>query len=387
MQNHYDVIIIGLGSMGSSACYHLAGMGLKILGVDRHNVPHDKGSHTGHSRIIRKAYFEHPDYIPLLDRAYSNWYHLEEKTGEKLFYKTGLFYAGLAADGMISGIRKSSELYHVPIQNWSQSDAAKNFPQFNIPELFDIIFEENAGFVLPAKTIELYVRMSRQAGAHIMENSKVDSWSVDGSGYVVVVNENKLYADKLVFCAGAWTHQLLNELNVKLEVTHQPLAWTRQTSARYKLGQMPCFMIEDQANMVFYGFPDLSREKLPGPKGLKVALHHPGESIDPDEMKDEMSALEQEILVDALSRYIPSASRSLDMTQTCLYTYSPDTHFIIDFLPGHEQNVAIATGFSGHGFKFSPGVGEALSGMIYNGKKDNSIKFLGLQRFNKKASN
>ena len=225
--------------------------------------------------------------------------------------------------------------------------------------------------------------MAKNRGATIVENQKVIDWSKDGQGYIVRTKEVEYRSKKLVITSGAWVSQLLNDFPIHLKITHQPLAWASQKSANYSLGEMPCFLIEEEKDKVFYGFPDISNEHIEGPKGMKVALHYPGEEVDPDQKEDDMSEPERKMLQQLTKRYIPEASTEFQTAKVCLYTYSPDTDFIIDYLPGHSKNVVLGTGFSGHGFKFPPGIGEALARMIVDRDKDGSIEFLGLKRFQK----
>src|SRR5436190_9187009 len=141
LNNSFDVIVIGVGSMGSSACYYLAKRGYKVLGLEQFDISHEFGSHAGQSRIIRKAYFEHPDYVPLLQRAYKNWNTLEQETGEQLYFKTGLLYAGTSNNEMIKGVKQSASLYNIELEKLDLVNATNHFPQFSLPGNFEVLFE------------------------------------------------------------------------------------------------------------------------------------------------------------------------------------------------------------------------------------------------------
>lgn len=380
MPSQYDMIIIGLGSMGSASCYELARRGHRVLGIEQFGIPHDNGSHGGQSRIVRKAYFEHPDYVPLLERAYENWHKFEAQTEQQFYHRTGIVYFGKPDNVNIEGIRTAAILHDIHIENWDRDKAFKRFPQFEIPGNFDIIFEPDAGLVTPETAVDAYVHEAEGLGATILRDTAVLKWKVEGSGIRVITARADYTTDKLVVTAGAWTQRMLPGLNVPLEVTRQLLAWIAPPDpAAFSPAKFPCWFVEDPALGTFYGFPLLPNAK--GPIGLKLAHHHPGITCGPDEVKGPVPASEEEKLRLFLRKYIPSAGMQVLQTKTCLYTYSPDTHFIIDFLPGYDNKVVFAGGFSGHGFKFVPVVGEVLADLAEKGKTDLPVDFLRLKRF------
>ena len=172
----FDVIVLGVGSMGSATCYYLAKSGYKILGLEQFDISHEFGSHTGQSRIIRKAYFEHPDYVPLMERAYQNWKDVEQETGIQVYFKTGLLYAGNSTNEMIKGVKLSASLYNIDLEQLNSKDVFNRFPQFNFPETFDVLFEPEAGFLPPEKAIRLYASEATKNGAAIHSNEKVIEW-------------------------------------------------------------------------------------------------------------------------------------------------------------------------------------------------------------------
>lgn len=380
MTAHYDTIVIGAGSMGSATCYYLAKAGQKVLGIEQFSPPHERGSHAGQSRIIRKAYFEHPDYVPLLERAYKNWEALESETGSQLYHPTGIVYFGMPDNENIEGIRRSAALHDIHIENWARDKAFKKYPQFEIPHEFDIIFEPAAGMVMPATTIETYVRTAELLGAVILKDTAVLKWMQEAKKIRVITAAADYTADKLVITAGAWSSRMIPDLKIPLKVTRQLLAWVfPEDPAAFALGNFPCWFVEDPALGAFYGFPLLPRTK--GPIGLKLAHHHPGVPSGPDEVDGRIPASEEKKLRQFLKKYIPSAGQQVIQTKQCLYTYSPDSHFIIDYLPGFDKKVAIACGFSGHGFKFVPVVGEVLAEMVVRGSADLDLRFLRAGRF------
>lgn len=378
---HYDVIVIGTGSMGAAACWFLAKRGHRVLGLEQFDVPHEKGSHAGQTRIIRKAYFEHADYVPLLDRAYENWRSFEKETGTRLYYPTGVLYMGKRDNADIKGVRNSAALHNIPIENWTQEQCRNKYPAFHMPPDFDAIFEPDAGFVTPEPTVERFAREAERHGAAIRTQATVRKWKQEGSIITVTTEEERFTCDKLIITAGAWTSQLLPELRTTLQVTRQLLAWVEPPDPEaFSLERFPCWFVEDPMLGTFYGFPVLQAGKFKGPIGLKLAHHYPGIPCGPDDIGGEVGYAEEEKLQTFLRTYLPGAGENIVAVKHCLYTYSPDAHFIIDHLPDTEKRVVVACGFSGHGFKFVPAVGEILADLAMKGKTELPIGFLGMGR-------
>lgn len=366
--------------MGSAACYYLAIRGQKVLGLEQFQSPHDKGSHAGQSRIIRKAYFEHPDYVPLLERAYKNWRAFEKETDTRLYHKTGIVYFGKADNENIAGVRTSAQLHNIAIKTRTHEQAQLDYPAFKVPADFDVIFEADAGFVTPENTISAYVREAEKHGALIHMNTPVLEWKKEGDRIRVTTSDAEFTSDKIVISTGAWTSRVLPQLQMKLNVTRQLLAWVSPPDpTAFREGNLPCWFIEDPDLGTFYGFPIFQNSSEP--IGLKLAHHFPGIPSSPDQIAEAIPSAEQEKLRRFLQQYIPGAGEDIHYTRNCLYTYSPDHHFIIDKLPGYDDRVIIACGFSGHGFKFVPVIGEVLADLATRGTTDQPIGFLGLSRF------
>ena len=381
--NFYDVIVIGIGSMGAPTCYYLAQKGYKVLGLDQFDIPHEHGSHTGQSRIIRKAYYEHPDYVPLLQRAYDNWSQLEQATETQLFHRTGLAYFGAKEHILMKGARASARLYHVPINEVNKKEAARRFPQFQVPDTYDSIFEPNAGFVLPEKTISIFYEQALRLGADIRTKEGALTWKKEGSNIIVNTPKGEYTAKKLIISAGGWAKQLIPALKENLTVTRQTVAWVKPDKwDLFSQKNFPTWVIGDPDYPgIFYGFPILSPTDHAGPIGLKIAHHTPAHETDPNQLQVEVPPEDLETIHYALRKYLPAAAGSILTIKTCLYTNTPDEHFIIDHLPGYDQSVVIASGFSGHGFKFAPMIGETLADLAMEGKTDMPIDFLGVGRF------
>lgn len=382
-QNDFDAIVIGVGSMGASTCYALAKRGLKILGLEQFGIPHQFGSHTGQSRIIRKAYFEHPDYVPLLLKAYEGWQELESRTGAQLYYPTGFLYFGPKDHELLRGVKQSANLYNLPLEHLSIQKASERFPQFKPPADYEVINEPEAGFVTPEKAILSYAEEAIKLGADLRTGQKVLGWESSDKGIKVKCESGTFTAKKLVITAGAWTDKLISGLSDKLQVTRQLLAWVKPKYWQdFTLGNFSCWTVAHQGKPgIYYGFPILPASNFQGPIGLKVAYHNPGRAVDPSDagtfdQKDEINDLKE-----ILDHYLPQAFESVLEVKSCFYTNTPDQHFIIDQLPGYEDNVSVACGFSGHGFKFVPVVGEALADLVTMGKTNLPIEFLNAKRF------
>ena len=383
LNNSFDVIVIGVGSMGSATSYYLAKRGYKVLGLEQFDISHEFGSHAGQSRIIRKAYFEHPGYVPLLERAYENWEALEWETGKQVYYKTGLLYAGNPNNEMIKGIKRSAALYNIEIEKLEPTDAANRFPQFSLPGNFEVLFEPEAGFITPEKAIRLYASQAKKNGAAIHSNEKVINWEKERNTILVKTDKQTYQCDKLIITAGAWAGKMIPGLADKIKVTRQFVAWIKtKNDDQFELNKFPCWMIsDDEKHGCYYGFPLLDTEKFGEPAGLKLAHHFPNEVTDPDKVDRLTTEKDIQNLNYCLNKYLPGVFDSILHTKICLYANSPDENFIIDKLPGYEENVSIACGFSGHGFKFASVVGEILADLAIEGRSDLPIEFLNAKRF------
>ncbi|MGI9244233.1 MAG: N-methyl-L-tryptophan oxidase [Verrucomicrobiales bacterium] len=373
----YDVIVAGIGSVGAAACYHLAKRGLRVLGVEQFQIPHTEGSHHGHSRMIRQAYFEHPDYVPLLRRAYALWAELQEASANEFFHVTGGLYIGPGDGAIVSGSLEAARMHGLEHSLLSLGEVLEHFPDISPPPGHLHFYEALGGFLVPERAVLAHADAARRSGATLRCGEKVLSWSA-GADHVELVTDRATYkAEKLVVTAGAWSAELAQELGIGLEVTRQILAWFRPLGdpSRFAPGRFPCWFIESEPPYGHYGFP-----VLPGDPGLKVAQHKPGEAIDPGGPFDPPRPDEIEKLKAVLDQHFPGCAGELAHACTCKYTVSPDSHFIVGTHPMHER-VSVACGLSGHGFKFSSVLGEALSDLAAKGETSLPIGFLNPLRF------
>ncbi len=382
MNSFYDCIIVGGGSMGSATAYHLAKKGQKVLLLEQFDFIHDKGAHGGQTRLIRKAYFEHPDYVPLLLRAYQNWADLVSETQEKVYFETGILYFGEQDDALLNNIKNSAKLHDLNLETWNMPIAKQKYPQFEaIPDDWESLFEPEAGFLLVEKCVKLHLQQALKWGATLKAREKVMNWRENTEGVEVTTDKHKYHAKKLIFTAGAWTDKLLQDLNVPLIVTRQISGWVKpQNWADFTLDKFVCWGINDKEKGLFYGMPILNNEDTSGPIGLKLGCHHHGHVVNPDDVDRNIYEEDERTFRQGLEKYLPSANGDILAIKTCLYTNTPDENFIIDHHPKHK-NVILACGFSGHGFKFASVVGEILSDLAISGQTEQPIGFLSLKRF------
>jgi sarcosine oxidase len=377
--SHYHTIVIGVGSMGSAACFHLSQRNQKVLGLEQFTSPHEKGAHGAHTRIIRKAYFEHPDYVPLLEKAYANWHLIEQLSGEQLYVPTGLLYAGPPGNDLLQRIREAAQQYQISLEEWDSAQLQQRFPQFMLPENAEIMFEPEAGFLYPDKAIEVMIALSIRAGADIREQAQVISWEANSEGVRVTTADETFTADKLIITAGPWAGAVIPGVQAHLQITQQTLAWyTPPADVPQNAQQFPCWLIaEEGVPGAYYGFPALPNH---GPNGWKIAHHHAGKPTHPDETRRTIDQNEIATLGKFMQQYLGVSEDALIATKTCLYSYSPDEHFVIDLLPDQHQRVSVAWGFSGHGFKFTSVVGEILADLSMYGKTPLPAQFLQADR-------
>ena len=377
MDERFDVIVVGVGGMGSAACYHLARRGgVRVLGLEKFNITHDRGSSHGYSRMIRTAYYEHPDYVPLLHRSFALWKQLEDESLQKILHLTGGLYLGREDGEIIAGSLASSRQHNLSYELLSPRELLSQYPQFLIPDDCLGFYEYQAGYLVPELAIGAHVDLAMRHGAEIHGNEPVLSWHADGAGVTVTTPRQTYAADKIVFCGGPWTDKLLADLGVPLVVTRQVLGWVQPLRRDYfQLGVLPVWAIDNADGTLHYGFP-----LIPDSPGLKIAHHAPGTPTDPDAIDRTPHPQDEQTFRPALRRFLPDADGPLVSLRICMYTSTPDKHFILDRHPLHGR-VVIACGFSGHGFKFCPVIGEALADLALHDKSDLPIGFLGLSRF------
>lgn len=369
---NYDVIVIGTGGVGSAALWQLAKRGLRVLGLEQFPQAHANGSSHGQSRIIRQAYFEHANYVPLLRLAYDLWDEVQLDSGRKLFHPVGLLEVGPSDGVLIPGIRQSVEQHGIPVQWLTDSEARAEFPMM-IPDGMVCAFEPTAGYLLVEQCVQTHLDLAIRDGASWQQDRVVD-WTSDANGVEVITEQARYLADRLVICGGAWSATLLADLNIQLQVLPKHQYWFAPKADSKSAASMPTYFYELD-NRYFYGFPAIDD------RGLKVAQHSGGTpTANPVSLQNLTDEQDERLVYDFATRYCPLNSGKLLSQQACMYTMSPDEHFIVDVHPLYER-VCFATGMSGHGFKFTPALGQALADLATNQIVQPNIDFLGLKRF------
>ncbi|MCI0676415.1 MAG: N-methyl-L-tryptophan oxidase [Phycisphaerales bacterium] len=385
MAREYDVIVVGVGAMGSSACYHLAKRGARAMGLEQFGIPHGLGSSHGESRMIRLCYYEHPDYVPLLHRAYALWNDLESEAGRKLLYMTGGLYMGAPDSGFIAGALRAAREHRLPHERLDRPQLKERFPQFALPDDFIGLYEPNAGFLLPELVVATQAELALKHGAELHGHEQVMEWHDDGKRVRMHTARGTYSAKRIVFCGGAWSERLMGGIGVKLMVTRQVLGWVWPKRPEvFEFGRLPVWAIDHPDGTQHYGFPMLGAlggaGGAGGRSGLKVAHHFKGEPTTAETIDRIPRASDEDDFRVAVRRFLPEADGPLMSMMVCMYTNSPDSHFIIDRHPKCERAI-VACGFSGHGFKFASVVGEALADLALEGQTKLPIGFLGLGRF------
>ena len=350
MDTRYDVAVVGLGAMGSQAALELASRGVRVVGFDRYRPPHTLGSTHGRSRIIREAYFEEPLYVPLVQRAYELWARLEERSGERLLTPTGGLMLGAPGSQVFAGARASALEHGLPFEELAAADVRGRFPAFAVPEGHRAVWEPRAGFLEPERAVAATLRLAEEAGAEL----RFDEPVLGVSGAAVRTREGEYAAGRVIVSAGAWLPELVPELAGAFAVARQPLLWLEPLDPELFLPErFPVFVWEWEPGWAFYGFPDVG-------DGLKVAIHHHGERVTAASVERELRVDDEEAVRALVRRYLPAGDGRLREAAVCLYTNTPDEHFVIDRLPDDER-VIVASPCSGHGFKFAPAIGELLA--------------------------
>jgi sarcosine oxidase len=365
----YDVIVIGVGGMGSATVYHLARRNkkLKVLGLEQFNIPHDLGSSHGVNRIIRLAYAEHPNYVPLLRRSYELWRELEHTTKERLLVITGGIDAGTRESGLVTGSLESCKHHKIHREILEAKDVNRRFSGYSLPDGFVAVYQADAGFVLSERSIVAHVSAALELGAEIHGQERVIEWKIKNGNVEVRTTKGNYRARKLLITAGPWVSKLVQTLPQFAVPERQVLLWAQpKKPERYQPGVFPVFNMQAPEGR-FYGFP------IYGIPGFKIGkYHHRLENVDPDQMDRECHPEDEEVLREAIRHYFPDANGPTMALKTCLFTNTKDEHFMIDSHPEYPQ-VWLAAGFSGHGFKFCSVVGEIMANFALNGDPGHDI--------------
>ena len=345
-----------------------------MLGIDRFAAGHDRGSSHGQTRLIRQAYYEHPDYVPLVLRAFELWAELEARVGETLYQQAGLLQIGLKQGEVLSGVRASASQHALAIEELSAAECERRFSGFRVPGSCEAIFETRAGYLLVERCVEAHAKVAVQLGAEFRAGEAVRSWRAEGGRVAVETDRAEYFADRLIVAAGAWAGPLLSDLKIPLVVRRKPLYWFRTRSDTYRADRgCPAFLY-DLPGGCFYGVPQID------PRGIKVARHSGGAVVeDPLEVDRGIDLADQEAVAAFVAEFLAGATTQCTDHTVCMYTMTPDAHFIVDRHPEYPQ-VSLAAGLSGHGFKFTNVLGELLCQLALDGRTSLPLDFLSCRR-------
>ncbi len=371
----FDIAIAGLGAMGSATAWQLAARGQRVIGFDRYHPPHAMGSSTGRSRIIREAYWESPAYVPLVRRAYELWAELEMVSGRTLLRTTGGLVIGPEDGALVTGAIQSARQHDVPYEQLTAAEVRHRFPALQPDDSLVGVLEPRAGVLAPEDAIEAMLAEASQQGAKLRYDEPVLSWEPAGDGVVVCTANGEYPARRLVLATGAWMAGDLPGLKLPLTVLRQVMFWVQPTGDRslFRPAHLPVWLWETREGSLWYGFPDLG-------DGPKVARHHGGDETSTDDLNRTVTEADSTPMVSFLRSALPSLGGLITEARVCMYTNTPDEHFIIDRHPECPK-VLLASPCSGHGFKFAPTIGEVVADLVMDLPPAFNLSPFGLQRF------
>jgi sarcosine oxidase len=370
----FDVIVVGLGAMGSAAAHHLSKRGQRVLGLEAFGAGHRLGSSHGESRIIRLAYFEHTDYVPLLRRAYELWDDLERESSVSLLTLSGGLMIGKPESGVVAGALASARQHGLEHTLLDSVEVHQRYPALHLAEDEVALWEPRAGYLRPERCIDAHIRLAITNGADVHYEEPVRAWTSSESSVEVRTSARSYTAEQLVFTCGARMSSVVGNAMPPIRAERIPLFWLQPAEPHlFDQGRLPIYLWEIGPGAHFYGFPHVEWP------GVKVARHHSGDYCDPDQVDRTVNAEDERRLRSAIAERIPALNGPVVTSLICLYENSADEHFLIDRASG-RPNVLYAGGFSGHGFKFSSVVGEILADLVTRGEATPHANFLRAER-------
>lgn len=379
MTQPYDVAVAGLGAMGSAAAYHLARRGLRVVGIDRFSPPHGMGSSHGRSRMIREAYFEHPLYVPLVQRAYELWAELERTVGHQVLLQTGGLMIGAESGRLVQGTLRSAAAYGLPHEVIPAARLHRRYPAFAPLDDMVGVLEHRAGILLPEAIITAHLQLAQDLGAELHRDTVVEGWERTPEGIALRAGGETVLARQLVVAVGAWASPFLRSLALPLTVERQVLYWFDPVRfpEHHRPDRMPVSIWELDDGSYFYTKPDLG-------DGVKIGVHHGGMLTTADAVDRTVTPEEDAAIYDLLRRFVPFAKGHLRERATCLYTNTPDADFIVDRHPEADE-VLVLSPCSGHGFKFASVIGEITADLVTTGTTRFDLSPFALARFGPSA--
>ncbi|MEQ7790391.1 N-methyl-L-tryptophan oxidase [Staphylococcus nepalensis] len=376
MVNHYEVIVVGAGSMGMSAGYYLAKNGVKTLMIDAFDPPHENGSHSGDTRLIRHACGEGLEYVPLALRAQTLWDELQNETNERIFSNTGVITFGQSDSLFVQTAIDGGRKYNLNVETLSADEINERWPGITIAPDQMGCYEPEAGVLFSQNCIRTFKRLALNHGAELKTNSPVMNIDMFDDVVNVQTNSNTFTANKLIITGGAWNKKILDDLGLQLQLqpSRQTIAWFDSDDILYKSDGFPGFFA-DVPSGVYYGFPSIDGT------GLKIGRYDNGDPIDPMYYNKVFGAYEKDEndISHFLNQYMQQAYGNINVGKTCMFTNTLDENFVIDKHPRYEH-IVIAGGFSGHGYKFSSAIGEVLYELVTKGKSTQDISLFKITR-------
>ena len=375
----YDAAIVGLGAMGSAAAWMLARRGVSVIGFDQFRPPHNLGSSHGESRVIREAYYEDPSYVPLVQRAYELWGELGAATDQTLLRETGALMVSEADGLLVSGALASARQHGIPHEALTAAEIRRRFPVMDAREPVVGLLEHRAGMLALDACIEAQLELAARHGAELRFDTPIERWTPTDLDDVeapieIATADGVVTAERLIITAGAWTSSLLRKLDLPLLVSRQVMFWMRPRgdASRFDLGELPIWMWERDAQDFGYGLPNTGH-------GVKVGHHYPADAVDPSTYDREVNAQDEATIRGWLEATLPDVSGEVLHAETCLYTNTPDAHFLLDLHP-KRPNIVVASPCSGHGFKFAPAIGESIADLALERRSDHDLHLFSFER-------
>jgi sarcosine oxidase len=374
----YDVAVIGVGGMGSAACYHLAQAGKRVLGLDQFSIPNTRGSSHGSTRILRLGLHESVKYVPLVLRAAELWEELGQRSGQQVFHRIGSLDLSTPERPIFQRSLDSCRTCDIAHEVLTAAEVRSRFPAIHpLPEMQGV-FQPGSGFVTPESAISAHVQLAISAGAEIHGHEAVQHWEKKAQTFTIQTNRGTYEAGQLLFTAGAWIGKLLATQQVPVAAERNILGWfaPRQNHHFFEAQRLPVWIIDSEETHHFYGFP---QHGIPGFK-LGRLRETPLPAVDPDELRREPDQDDEKEMRDFIRRIFPDADGPILSMETCFFENTPDRSPIIDSLPGMEGAWVIG-GFSGHGFKYCSVMGEIACHLIEHGATPHNIEPFRLNRF------
>jgi sarcosine oxidase len=371
----YDAIVLGLGGMGSAVAAHAAQRGMRVLGLERFGPAHARGSSHGRTRIIRQAYFESPDYVPLLRRAYALWDALATRTGTALRAQTGGLFVGRPETPVVAGTLASALQWQLAHVVYDAAELRRHYPMLTPRDDEIGVYEAVAGALFPEAGVQAHLDVAADDGAELRFGVQVVAWEAGDVGVRVTLDDGSLiHAERLAICAGPWFARVAPELGIPLRIERNVQFWfaplDRDTVSPERL---PIWCVQRDGAYMLYGFPDFG-------EGVKAAHHGSGVDADPDARERDVREDEIAVVREQLAAFVPAAAGPFLRAAPCMYTNTPDEHFVIGRHPAHAR-VALAGGFSGHGYKFAPVVGEIVAALLADDDPKFSLELFAPARF------